>query len=88
MQVAGRCLGAAGRAYVTQSLTLQGGFTLTDWVEPVYGPTVLDAQGLGEVVYLTGTAPITYVLENLHITGGSGSYGAGVYLGRILLTWR
>jgi uncharacterized membrane protein len=85
VQIAGRCAGIQVRdgltqtVYVSRSLTLRGGYTVTNWTSPRYGPTVLDAQGLGRVLYLTGTSVIA--VENLHIRGGSADYGAGVYVG-------
>jgi hypothetical protein len=88
VQVAGYCSGVGVRGgftqtvYVSRSLTLRGGYTATDWAAPRHGPTVLDAQELGRVVYVTGTAMITPLIENLHIANGRGDYGAGIYVGR------
>ena len=88
IQIAGYCAGVDTRAgltqtlYLSQSLTVQGGYTVTDWTNPNYGPTILDAQGQGRVLYLTGTGPIT--LQNLHVTGGyigGTEDGGGLYLG-------
>jgi uncharacterized repeat protein (TIGR01451 family) len=76
VQVAGYC---AETLSINQSLTLRGGYTTTNWVDPRYR-TILDAQGAGRVVYITGDTQFT--LENLHVTGGQTSGdGAGVYLG-------
>ncbi len=91
VKVAGRCAGVEARGglnqtvYLSKSLTLRGAYTATDWTSPRYGPTVLDGEGLGRVLYITGTsgtAPITPVIENFHLTGGQSDYGAGVYVGQ------
>ena len=86
VQVAGYCSGVGVRegltqtVYISRSLTLRGGYTVTNWTSPIYGPTVLDAQQLGRVIYVTSTTGINVVIENLHITNGYSDYGAGVYL--------
>jgi uncharacterized repeat protein (TIGR01451 family) len=92
VQVAGTCAGVRTQGgvvqtlYISQSLTVRGGYTVTDWINPRYGPTILDAQGLGRVVYLAaGSGAVT--LEGLHITNGSATggglanYGGGIYVG-------
>ena len=65
--------------YITKSLTVQGGYTVTDWSapDPVANVTVLDAQGEGQVLLIEGD--ITVTVEGLCITGGSmaGSGGGG-----------
>jgi len=77
VKVAGTCTGTTA---LTQSLTLQGAYTVTDWTTSQYGPTMLDAEGAGRVLTLTqATAPIT--VANLHLRGGSAITGAGVYVG-------
>ncbi len=88
VQVAGLCQGVQSTGgfsqtvYISKTLTVRGGYTTTDWVNPQYGPTILDAQGGGRVLYINGTSAINPVIENLYLTGGSytGS-GGGVYLG-------
>ncbi len=76
VQVAGYCTETLS---VNRSLTLRGGYTSTNWVDPRYR-TILDAQGAGRAVYVTGDTQFT--LENLHVTGGqTDGDGAGVYLG-------
>jgi hypothetical protein len=54
-----------------QELTLAGGYTTTNWTNPnpATYPTILDAQGNGRVLYITGTKPIT--VTGLTITGGN-----------------
>jgi parallel beta-helix repeat protein len=44
--------------YISQALTLRGGYTITNWFTPTT-QTVLDAQGLGRAVYITGTGVVT-----------------------------
>lgn len=68
-------------AYITQTLTLRGGYTVTDWINPVYGPTVFDASGGGRAIYVEGASSISPIIENLRLAGGSEANGAGVYLG-------
>ncbi|MCB0163799.1 MAG: right-handed parallel beta-helix repeat-containing protein [Anaerolineae bacterium] len=68
-------------AYITQTLTLRGGYTVTDWINPVYGPTVFDASGGGRAIYIEGPSSISPIIENLRLTGGAETDGAGVYLG-------
>jgi uncharacterized repeat protein (TIGR01451 family) len=77
VQVAGYCVETIS---ISQSLTLRGGYTTTNWLDPRYR-TTLDAGGAGgRTVYVTGTG--TVALENLHITGGQvNGDGAGLYLG-------
>jgi hypothetical protein len=85
VKVAGTCVGAWVREgltqtlYLSQTLTVQGGYTTTNWTtpDPVAHPTTLDAQGLGRVIYITDD--IEPVIEGLHITGGDaeGQGGAG-----------
>ncbi len=63
--------GLAQVVYITKSVTIRGGYT-TDFAEPpdpLANPTVLDAQGAGRVVMITGT--IAPALEGLEITGGN-----------------
>jgi hypothetical protein len=64
--------------YISKTVTIRGGYTVTNWAEP--GPllvqaTILDAQGKGRVVYMTGA--ITPTLENLHLTGGDATKLSG-----------
>jgi hypothetical protein len=80
--------------YIDQAVTVQGGYTLTNWVtpDPEANRTTLDAQGLGRVLYVIGGRGT--VIDGLHITGGNafglpgghlptdidGSSGGGVYV--------
>ena len=56
-------------------MTLRGAYTVTDWTTPQYGPTILDAQGEGRVIYVNGE--LTPTIENLHLTGGYSSGSGG-----------
>ena len=85
IKLAGKCVGVNDRmglyqtVYISQPLTVRGGYTPTDWSvsDPVSYPTVLDAQLAGRVVYLD-YAPAT--LENLHMRGGMiAGHGGGIY---------
>jgi parallel beta-helix repeat protein len=57
--------------YISKSITLQGGYTVTDWstAYPFTQPTTLDAQGGGRVIYITGD--ISPTLAGLRIMGGN-----------------
>jgi uncharacterized repeat protein (TIGR01451 family) len=70
--------------YITKSLTLRGGYTVTNWTvsDPDGNPTILDAGGQSDtrVVYIAaGVAP---TIEGFHIRDGNmpGDNGAGVYI--------
>jgi hypothetical protein len=91
IKIAGTCAGVQSQGGLTQTvtisqnLTLQGGYTHTNWLaasDPVAYPTVLDAQSGGRVVYIpTGGYDVN--LTNLILTGGDAGagYGGGVYVG-------
>lgn len=77
-------------AYISQTVIVRGGYTTTDGFaisDPLQNPTILDAQGTGRVILITGTAG---VLENLTVTGGyiglGGVYccGGGIYANETL----
>lgn len=55
--------------YITQPVTIRGGYTTTNWTtsDPGTYATILDAQGQGRVLVILG-ARVT--LEGLRITGG------------------
>jgi regulation of enolase protein 1 (concanavalin A-like superfamily) len=86
--------------YVSVTLTIEGGYTTTNWTtpDPVANPTTLNAQGKGRVIYTTGD--IAPVIEGLRITGGDGTgfggdptcpdcdSGGGVYVWRALAALR
>ncbi|HEX9921632.1 MAG TPA: choice-of-anchor Q domain-containing protein, partial [Anaerolineae bacterium] len=76
VKVAGYCAGVtltngiSQTAYITKSLTMQGGYTSTDWTvsDPDTQPTTLDADRLGRVAVISGTIEVT--LDGLILTGG------------------
>jgi hypothetical protein len=85
--------------YISKTVTIQGGYTTTNWTTPfpITQPTTLDAQGQGRVFYITGAVSPT--LEGLRITGGdatglggeSGSgfdAGGGIYILNAVATLR
>ena len=82
VKIAGTCTGVGiqGGAwqtiYIDTSLTLAGGYAVTDWTtpDPVANPTTLDAQNLGRVVFIADTVPVT--LTNLTLINGNFS-GSG-----------
>ena len=76
--------------YINKSVTIQGGYTTTNWTipYPITQPTTLDAQGQGRVLYITGD--VSPIVEGLRITGGNAAglggdpwqddAGGGLYL--------
>jgi uncharacterized repeat protein (TIGR01451 family) len=95
VKVAGTCSGVNARGglsqtvYLSKTLTVQGGYAPGNWntPDPRANPTRLDAQGLGRVIYITGT--ISPTIEGLFIVNGdatglgghaSGDAGGGVYV--------
>jgi len=75
--------------YITKTITIQGGYTTTNWTtpDPETNPTTLDAQGQGRVLYIARDATIA----GLRITGGdaaglgggpswAGDVGGGIFL--------
>ncbi|MBN1887910.1 MAG: PKD domain-containing protein, partial [Thermoflexales bacterium] len=70
-----------GSLLLAKGVRLQGGYTNADWgapPNPVQRPVVLDAQGSGSVISISG--PITVVVSGLGLTGGSATLGGGVYV--------
>ena len=68
--------------YLTESLTLRGGYTTSDWEgwDPDLRPTRLDAAGQGRVIVIAA-AGITPTVEGFYLTGGrSEENGGGVYV--------
>jgi predicted outer membrane repeat protein len=74
VKMAGYCAGVAAQggttqtALITQTITLAGGYTTTDWVtyNPAGNPTTLDAQLGGRVISATAAA----TLRGFTVTGG------------------
>lgn len=86
VKVAGACVGVNRRGglpqtiYISKSLTVQGGYTRTNWSAPDPGanPTTLDAEGEGRVVYITNTVAVT--LDGLRLINGQArGLGGGTY---------
>lgn len=71
---------ATQMAAITKSVTILGGYTaaFTEPPNPDTNPTILDAQGNGRVMLITGT--ITVTVEGLHITGGDATGLGGPYV--------
>lgn len=72
--------------FIDKSLTVRGGYTITDWTaaQPVSYPTVIDPQGRGRGGVVSAPdfdTPITITLEGLVLTNGyaQGS-GGGLYV--------
>lgn len=86
VKVAGTCVGVQMRggltqtAYISRSLTLQGGYTSTNWTisDPATYTTTLDANEQGRVAYVTNNTAVT--LDGLLLTNGfiSNTNGAGI----------
>ncbi|MCP4289896.1 MAG: PKD domain-containing protein, partial [Gammaproteobacteria bacterium] len=76
--------GLAQIVYVSKTVSIRGGYTLTNWTDPdpLANPTTLDAQGQGRVMYITGA--ISSTVEGLQITNGDatglGDGGGGIYI--------
>lgn len=75
--------------YISETVTIQGGYTTTNWItpDPEANPTTLNAQGQGRVLYIARDATIA----GLRITGGdaaglgggppwAGDIGGGIFL--------
>jgi len=83
IKVAGTCagvqtIGATTQAvYVNKPLTIQGGYTLTQWLDPdpAAYPTVVDAMDLGRTIYVAAGVDVT--VRGLHIQGGNATVGGG-----------
>jgi len=92
IKVAGYCAGVERRGgvtqtvYITQGLTMRGGYTITNWSDPDWDAyvTTLDAEGQGRVVYVDSAAVVVvegFRIHNGAITGTGSDHGGGVYLG-------
>jgi len=104
VKVAGYCSGVNSYGglrqvvYISKTLTVRGGYTITNWTDPdpVANPTTLDAQGQGRVFYITGNVSPT--VEGLSIIGGDAAglgggpqgydVGGGVYILTATVTFR
>ena len=58
--------------YISKTVTIRGGYTIANWItaDPDANPTILDAQGQGRVLYVTGRDNHC-TIEGLHITGAN-----------------
>lgn len=77
--------------HIDKSLTIQGGYSTSNWDTPDLeaNPTVLDAQGQGRVLALSGAENYTVTLEGLQIVNGAFAIGGGgVYATNCHLTIR
>ncbi len=65
-------------AHIAKALTLQGGYTTTNWLtpNPTANPTTLDARDQGRVFYATGGVNVT--VDGFRITGGNATRLGGV----------
>lgn len=63
--------GLAQLVYISKSVTLRGGYAISDWATPLAGnaATILDAQQAGRVLYMHGN--ITVTVETVKLTGGN-----------------
>jgi uncharacterized repeat protein (TIGR01451 family) len=64
--------------YVSKTITIRGGYTITNWITPdlISNPTVVDAMGQGRALVMCGIASPS--VEGLHLTGGNAA-GLGGY---------
>lgn len=71
--------GTTQLVYLDKSITIRGGYHPQTWApDPTLNPTIMDAQGLGRVLFITGTVSPT--IDGLRLTNGSGTNGGGVYV--------
>jgi hypothetical protein len=98
VKVAGYCAGVEARAgltqtvYLSKTLTIQGGYTVTNWTtpDPTSNPTTLDAQELGRVFYIEGD--INSTIEGINVVNGDASKvgyefsGGGFYVENTAIT--
>lgn len=63
--------------YISRPLTIRGGYTFTNWAtsRPITQPTVLDPQGLGRGLFITGTGSVT--ISGLTIRNGDAGMNGG-----------
>lgn len=70
--------------YVSQSITLRGGYAPPNWTtpDPVANPTILDAESQGRVVSIIDAGEVT--IEGLRLTNGLAAGMGSLYLGQYL----
>jgi predicted outer membrane repeat protein len=94
LKVAGTCAGVQSHSghtqsvYLGQSVTVQGGYTTTNWLatpDPATHVTTVDAEDGGRVLYVP--AGTTATVDGLTLTRGSADNGGGIYnAGTLTLT--
>ncbi|MBN1667572.1 MAG: hypothetical protein JW862_10805 [Anaerolineales bacterium] len=84
--------GITQMVYISTTVTIQGGYTTTNWTtpNPTANLTTLNAEGQGRVIYITGD--ISPIVDGLRITAGNATgmgggpwgedAGGGVYISR------
>ncbi len=82
VKVAGLCTGAGSEVVsISETFILQGGYTITNWIDRHFGPTIIDAEGSAgrRGILINGGSP---TIDSLHVTGGNlaGTNGAGIYV--------
>ncbi len=82
--------GVSQLVQISKAITILGGYTTANWAtaNPDANPTILDAQGKGRVIYITGS--ISPTIAGLRLTNGNaaglmgapwpGDAGGGVYI--------
>lgn len=70
-------VGLTQMVYISKTITIRGGYStaFTEPPNPEANPTILDAQGQGRVLYITGH--ISPTIEGLRMTGGNPAGLAG-----------
>ncbi len=67
--------------YIAKSLSVIGGFTVTNWItsSPDNNPTTLDAQGNGRAMYVSlSGSPQALSLTGLNLINGNSTKGGGI----------
>jgi len=79
--------GATQNVYVNKSITIRGGYTITNWLvsNPGLYPTIIDARNAARALYAAGPATITVEAVELRNGRYSGN-GGGVYVTNAALT--
>ena len=71
--------GTAQLVYLDKSITIRGGYHPDTWVpDPALNATILDAQGLGRVLFIIGD--VSPVVDGFHLINGSAENGGGVHI--------
>lgn len=89
LKVAGICVGTSTvnglnqAGYITRSVTIQGGYTTTNWLasDPIAYPSVIDADWNGRGLVISPTTPIRVVVDSLTLQSGYvDGYGGGLFI--------